>query len=55
MKVLRFSLGMEFNITGGDMDMCNVVLAISALGGICNCIGRWSELRWMFWFVAKVD
>ena len=46
-KILRFSLGMGFNILKVGLDICDVILAISALGGMCSCISRWSELKWI--------
>ena len=45
---------MGFNILGGGLGLGDGILAISVLGGICSCMGRWSELRLIFWFVVDV-
>ena len=40
-KFSRFTFGMGFNIFGGGSGLGDVILAISVLGGICSCMGRW--------------
>ena len=39
---------------GDGMGVGNDVLAIIVFGGICSCIGRYSESRWIFWFVLEM-
>ena len=41
---LSFSFGMGLSILGGGTEVVNGSLAISKFGGICRCMGRWSEL-----------
>lgn len=53
-KFSRFSFGMGFNILGSGSGLDDGILAISVLGGICSCMGRWSELRSMLWFVVDI-
>lgn len=53
-KFLSFSVGIGFSIRGGGMGAGVGVLAISVLGGMCNCIGKWSELRLLFLFVVDM-
>ena len=53
-KFLRFSLRMGFSILRVGLGICDVILSISVLDGMCSCIGRWSELRWISWFVVEV-
>ena len=45
---------MGLNILGGGSGLGNGILAISVLGGICNCTGMWSELRFISWFVVDL-
>lgn len=53
-KFSRFSFGMGFNILGSGSGLDDGILAISVLGGICSCMGRWSELRFIFWIVVDL-
>ena len=45
---------MGFNIMGDGLGVGSDVLAINVLGGICNCMGRCSECREIFWFLVEV-
>ena len=53
-KFSRFSFGMGFSILGGGSGLGGGIMAISVLGGICSCIGKWSELRSISWFVIDL-
>ena len=39
----RFFFGMGLSILGGGSEVVSGSLAIRAFGGMCNCMGKWSE------------
>ena len=45
---------MGFSILGGGSGLGVGILAINVLDGICSCMGRWSELRSIFWLVVDL-
>ena len=40
---VEFFFGMGLSILGGGSEVVNGSLAMSVFGGICRCMGRWSE------------
>ena len=53
-KASSFSLGMGLSMRGGGSEGVIGSLAMSVLGGIWRCMGKWSELRWVVWFVVEM-
>ena len=45
---------MGLSILGGGSGLGHGILAISVLGGRCNCTGMWSKLRFISWFVVDL-
>ena len=41
----RFSFGMGLSILGGGSEVVSESLAMSVFGGICKCMGKWSEFN----------
>ena len=53
-KSSRFSFGMGLGILGGSSEVVFGTFAMSVFGGICKCMGRWSEFKLIFWLVFDV-
>lgn len=52
MKVFEVLLRYGFRILGDGLGIGDGILAINVFGGIC--IGRWSKLRLIFWFMVEM-
>jgi hypothetical protein len=53
-KCSILSFGMGLRSLGGGSEVMGGGLAMSVFGGMFRCMGRWSELSGVCWFVVEV-